>query len=392
MSGYELAMASLRKATSKSMGKPQPFIGYEPKSTTSATGAKASGNGQHMNIVEGNEPPTVKARTGIHPSQMMGLAKPTGPPPPPWRPDGTPEGTVQTPKAAISLPWKSPPAFSPRVPETPEGLGGFLDNATQVLQSTVQQVTTFVQQIARDGERISNEQQTSHQRAQDLEEMYRQVFNTLQPQMQQHLQNYYDRKWEELKLEAEQQYNQAKRAMIDELLRREREMENALNSAEQRTRVHFQTMSDEHTRILTLARGVETERDLLRAENTRLKNALEEKDNDIRSLNTRLTQQRHTLDENGMILQQMETRVSTIQQTEQRLNADLVQRNAEVVAGRTREQALIDETARLRTELTEGMERLTHPVGHDLGPLLEVERRKKEKYGEELTTLESMVD
>eukprot|EP00971_Amphidinium_carterae_P055933 1102969-Amphidinium_carterae.2 len=62
-------------------------------------------------------------------------------------------------------------------------------------------------------------------------------------------------------------------------------------------------MSDEHTRTLALVQGVEAEKKLLRAENTRTKELLEDKNNEIKSLNTRLMQEKHTLDENSMIPQ-----------------------------------------------------------------------------------------
>eukprot|EP00971_Amphidinium_carterae_P088733 1755820-Amphidinium_carterae.1 len=80
--------------------------------------------------------------------------------------------------------------------------------------------------------------------------------------------------------------------MIEEVLRRERELQTTMKQFEQRTTSHIQGLNAEHQRVLRLAREVEREGDNLK--------------NEVSTLTLRNAQMRQSMDENNLISQQRE--------------------------------------------------------------------------------------
>eukprot|EP00971_Amphidinium_carterae_P151269 2998999-Amphidinium_carterae.1 len=76
----------------------------------------------------------------------------------------------------------------------------------------------------------------------------------LPPQIQEEVRQYYEQGWNLLRAEAETTLNNAKMALAEQVLQKEREMQTAFQRAELETQAHIASLVNERNALLTSKR------------------------------------------------------------------------------------------------------------------------------------------
>eukprot|EP00971_Amphidinium_carterae_P199598 3961654-Amphidinium_carterae.1 len=101
-------------------------------------------------------------------------------------------------------------ASKPPTPRNPTGPGSYLGSTTLTVTRLVSQTEQHYREAGNETTRI-NRQQERHRREEDeMREQFERALHSLEPQIQQHLEKGYARRWRVLEADAEREYNRAK--------------------------------------------------------------------------------------------------------------------------------------------------------------------------------------